>query len=171
MIYRMAPPLHHQIPTIIFLHQAIGHHITIESNLNSPTFFSLNRRCPPRVSTSYLISGKCLQSPSTAICPSPVLQICMYKMIDSTPYGNIWWESSTIRYNSANDPPTNEAPSAWKIAEYDAGSMILASSYGISLLIEALTRSLITHLIKNIILRVSIGFTICFLAIGAGEKQ
>ena len=44
----------------------------------------------------------------------------MYEMIDSTPYGNIQWESFTIHYNSANDPPSNEAPAVWKTAEYDS---------------------------------------------------
>ena len=43
----------------------------------------------------------------------------MYETINSTPYGGIRWESFTIRYNLANDPPSNEAPAAWKTAEYD----------------------------------------------------
>ena len=37
--------------------------------------------------------------------------------------------------------------------------------------IEVSTRSLITHLIKNTILRVSISFIICLLEIGADDKQ
>ena len=44
----------------------------------------------------------------------------MYETIDSTPYGGIQWESFTIRYNLANDPSSNEAPAAWKTAEYDS---------------------------------------------------
>jgi hypothetical protein len=43
----------------------------------------------------------------------------MYETIDSTPYGDLRWRSFTIRYNLLNDPPSSEAPAAWKTAEYD----------------------------------------------------
>lgn len=43
----------------------------------------------------------------------------LYETIDSTPYGDIRWESFTVRYNLAKDAPSNEAPAAWKTAEYD----------------------------------------------------
>lgn len=43
----------------------------------------------------------------------------MYETIDSTPYGEVRWESFTVRYNLNKDPPSNEAPAAWKTAEYD----------------------------------------------------
>ncbi|KAN0105619.1 hypothetical protein V8E52_010864, partial [Russula decolorans] len=43
----------------------------------------------------------------------------MYEIIDSTPYGDLRWQSFTIRYNLHNDPPSTKAPTAWKTAEYD----------------------------------------------------
>jgi hypothetical protein len=43
----------------------------------------------------------------------------MYEIIDSTPYGDLRWQSFTIRYNLHNDPPSTKAPAAWKTAEYD----------------------------------------------------
>jgi hypothetical protein len=43
----------------------------------------------------------------------------MYETIDSTPYGDLRWQSFTIRYNLRNDPPSAEAPAAWKTGEYD----------------------------------------------------
>ena len=43
----------------------------------------------------------------------------MYKTTDSTPYGDAWWESFTIHYNIHKDPPSNQAPAAWKTAEYN----------------------------------------------------
>lgn len=43
----------------------------------------------------------------------------MYETIDSTPYGNLCWESFTVQYNLNKDPPSNKAPAAWKTAECD----------------------------------------------------
>jgi hypothetical protein len=43
----------------------------------------------------------------------------MYEIIDSTPYGDLRWQSFTIRYNLHNDPPSTKAPAVWKTAEYD----------------------------------------------------
>ena len=43
----------------------------------------------------------------------------MYETIDSTPYGDAQWESFTIRYNIHKDLPSNQAPAAWKTAEYN----------------------------------------------------
>ena len=43
----------------------------------------------------------------------------MYETIDSTPYGNLQWQSFTIHYNLCNDPPSTVAPAVWKTAKYD----------------------------------------------------
>lgn len=43
----------------------------------------------------------------------------MYETIDSTPYGGIKWQSFTLYHNLRKDPPSAEAPAAWKTAEYD----------------------------------------------------
>lgn len=43
----------------------------------------------------------------------------MYKTINSTPYGDLCWESFSVHYNLAKDPPVNGAPAMWKTAEYD----------------------------------------------------
>ena len=51
--------------------------------------------------------------------PSFVNSDDMYETIDSTPYGNARWESFTIHYNIAKDPPSNQAPAVWKTAEYN----------------------------------------------------
>ena len=44
----------------------------------------------------------------------------MYETINSTLYGDLHWESFMIHYNLYKDLPSNEAPPAWKIVEYDS---------------------------------------------------
>ena len=45
----------------------------------------------------------------------------LHKTIDSTPYGDLWWEIFTIHYNLDNNPHWyDEVPAAWKMAEYDS---------------------------------------------------
>ena len=170
MIYPVSHLLHHQILKPIFLLQMIGHRITTESNLNTLICFSQNSRCLPRISTNYLISGKHLRSPSTVIHLSPVPQICTKQ---STPPPMVVSNGRVLQFTiiwlMILLPMKLQLHG--KLQNTTAGFMILTSSYGISSPIKALTRSLITHLTKNMISRVSISFTICFLAIGAGEKQ
>ncbi len=43
----------------------------------------------------------------------------MYKTIDSTPYGDLRWQSFTIHYNLHKDHPSDQPSAAWKTAAYD----------------------------------------------------
>ncbi len=43
----------------------------------------------------------------------------MYETIDSTPYGDLWWQSFTICYNLHKDCPSDQPPAAWKTAAYN----------------------------------------------------
>ena len=53
-------------------------------------------------------------------CPPPFTNVAyLYETIDSTPYGDISWNSFTKHYNLHNDPPSNEAPAAWKTVDYE----------------------------------------------------
>lgn len=43
----------------------------------------------------------------------------MFSVIDSTPYGDLQWQSFSVTYNLSDDPPSDDPPAEWKMICYD----------------------------------------------------
>ena len=94
----------------------------------------------------------------------------MYETIDSTPYGDVHWESFVIHYNVDKDTSSNEAPPTWKTAEYEGWFHDPQKLIHNIITTAVSTRNLTMLLIRSLILMASTIFETYSLVIGAGEK-
>jgi len=93
----------------------IGHHTIITSNLNSLTSYSTGIRCLLGISISCSTSG--LDPFSVHNDEAPFKNTAdLYNTIDSTPLGDIPWETFSLQHNGTQP---GGSISSWMQAEYD----------------------------------------------------